>query len=174
MSEHSWAYLEKAAPEVAAQARAVIDQWSFMFAATIRRDGTPRLSPVETHLVAGHLALAIIPQSHKASDITRDPRIVLQSPIAEADEPGAELKLRGRATALSEGDLRERIADAIERASGWRPAPSWLVVTVTVDHLALMSWSAGDLTLTCWDPRNGVRGPEFRHLDIMLGGYVTK
>jgi hypothetical protein len=175
MSEqHGWAYFEQAAPEVAAQARAVIDRWGFMFAATIRRDGTPRISPVETHLVAGNLALAVIPQSRKASDLARDPRIVLQSPIVDADEPGAEVKLRGRAGVLSDGDLRQRIVDAIESASGWRPGHTWLVVTVSVDKLAVMGWRAGDLTLTCWDPLNGTRGPDSRHLDITQGGYVAK
>lgn len=50
--------------------------------------------------------------------------------------PGTELKLRGHATVLPDGDLRVSIVAAVERASGWRPKPTWLVATITVDHLA--------------------------------------
>lgn len=56
-----WADLQRAAPEVATRARAVIDQSGFMYAATIRQDGTPRISPVEPHLIEDHLAIALIP-----------------------------------------------------------------------------------------------------------------
>ncbi len=56
-----WAELEEAAPELAARGRDLIETFHFLLAGTIRRDGTPRISPVEAHIVEGHLMHAIIP-----------------------------------------------------------------------------------------------------------------
>jgi Pyridoxamine 5'-phosphate oxidase len=44
--------------------------------ATIRHDGTPRLSPVEPYVLAGELWLSMMWQSTKARDLLHDPRIL--------------------------------------------------------------------------------------------------
>jgi hypothetical protein len=168
----SWSHLKQSAPEFAARARSIIRQWGFMYLGTIRPDGAPRISAVETHLVEGHLVLVLIPQSLKSRDVARDPRVVLQSPIVNAEEPETELKIRGRAQVLPHNELRDSIADAIEDRRGWRPV-AWHVTTVVLEHVSMMEWRAGDLTVTRWDPINGLRGPEAHHFDTQLGAYVT-
>ncbi|NDL58280.1 pyridoxamine 5'-phosphate oxidase family protein [Phytoactinopolyspora mesophila] len=170
--QSSWSHLKHSAPDFAARARSIIRQWGFVYAGTIRPDGAPRISPIEAHLVEGHLVLVLIPQSLKALDVARDPRLVLQSPIVNADEPETELKIRGRAYVLPDDELRDSIADAIEDRRGWRPV-SWHVATVSLDLVSMMEWRAGDLTLTRWDPRHGLRGPEARRFDPQRGAYVT-
>jgi len=97
MGSPYWAGFEAAASELAAQRRALIECFGFVLAGTIRADGTPRISPVAAHLVSGDLMLVMIPGTQKARDVLRDSRIVLQSPVTEAAEPGAEFKLRGHA-----------------------------------------------------------------------------
>jgi hypothetical protein len=116
-----WAELEAAAPELAAAGRRAVERYGFVFLGTLRRDGGPRISPVAAHFVGGRLMLALIPRSRKARDLARDPRVCLQSPIADPDEPGDELKLNGRVVDADPGQ-RAATADAIERAAGWRPA----------------------------------------------------
>ncbi len=78
-----WADFEAAAPELAAQGRELIESFRFVLAGTIRRDGTPRISPVEAHIVGGHLMLVMISGTRKAGDLLRDPRILLNSPVTQ-------------------------------------------------------------------------------------------
>jgi hypothetical protein len=166
-----WADFAVAAPELAAQGGGLIGRLGFVLIGTIRADGTPRISPVEAHLVGGDLMLVMIPGTRKARDVRRDPRIVLQSPVIEAAEPGAEFKLRGHAVEVTDDGAREQTADAIESGSGWRPLRSWLFVAVAVRDAAYLAWSGQELTLTRWDPSHGLRGPEGRRLDPGAGMY---
>ncbi len=121
MGSLRWADFEAAVPELAARGRALIERFGFILAGTIRADGTPRISPVAAHLVSGDLMLVMIPGTQKARDVRRDSRIVLQSPVTGAAEPGAEFKLRGRAAGITGDALRTATADTIETVSGWRP-----------------------------------------------------
>jgi hypothetical protein len=167
-----WADFAAAAPELAAQGRALIERFGFVLAGTIRADGTPRISPVEAHLVGSDLMLVMIPGTRKAHDVRRDPRIVLQSPVTEAAEPGAEFKLRGRAVEVSNDTARQATANAIETVSGWRPPRTWLFVAVVMQAAAYVAWSGEEMTLTCWDSGHGLRGPERRRLDLEAGMYL--
>src|SRR5712691_11760914 len=101
-----WADFEAAAPKVAANARELIGRHRLVLAGTIRRDGTPRISPVEAHLVRGELMLVMIRGTLKARDVLRDPRLVLNSPVTDPANPDAELKLRGRVVAVDDAELR--------------------------------------------------------------------
>jgi pyridoxamine 5'-phosphate oxidase-like protein len=151
-----WAELESAAPEVARRARELLDAHRFLLLGTIRRDGTPRISPVEARVVRGELVLALIPRSLKARDLLRDPRLVLNAPVLHPDDPNEELKLRGRAVVVQEEALRAAAADAIEAGSGWRPGAGWHVLAIDVDDAAHMAWSGGELRMTRWTPAGGV------------------
>ena len=171
MGSLRWADFEAAVPELAARGRALIERFGFILAGTIRADGTPRISPVAAHLVGGDLMLVMIPGTQKARDVLRDSRIVLQSPVTEAAEPGAEFKLRGHAAEVTGDTLRTATADTIETVSGWRPPRTWLYLAVTVQAAAHLAWTGEDMTLTRWDSAHGLRGPERRHLDPDGGMY---
>ena len=151
-----WAELESAAPELARRARELLDAHRFLLLGTIRRDGTPRISPVEARVVGGELVLAVIPRTLKALDLLRDPRLVLNAPVLHPDDPNEELKLRGRAVVVEDEALREAGADALEASSGWRPGPDWHVFAIDLDDAAHMAWSEGVLRMTRWTPARGV------------------
>lgn len=153
---HRWADFEVEAPEVAALARELIERWRFLLLGTIRRDGTPRISPVEAHLVEGHLIVVLMAGSLKAADALRDPRIVLNAPIADPEDPGAELKLRGRAVEVSDAELRRTAEDAVEHASGWRPSASWHVFSIDLDDVAHIVWRKGEQRMAHWRRGRGV------------------
>lgn len=63
---------------------------------TLRRDGSPRISPVETWFADGELVLGVMRASGKARDLRRDPRVALQSLVTSPDSGEPELKLYGR------------------------------------------------------------------------------
>ena len=161
-----WADFEREAPSVAAAGRELIARYRYLLAGTIRSDGTPRISPVEAHLVDGALVLALEAGTLKVRDLRRDPRIVLNAPIVDPDDPELEFKMRGRAVPISAGEPWATAAEAIERASGWRPGPEWYVVSIDIDDAAAIAWRDGEMTMDLW--RRG-RGIEHRERRIALG-----
>jgi pyridoxamine 5'-phosphate oxidase-like protein len=154
----AWADFEAAAPRLAAQGRELIERFRFVLVGTIRSDGTPRISPVEAHLVGGHLMLVMIPDTLKARDLLRDPRTLVNSPIIHPDDPNMEFKLRGRVIEIRDRALREATASAIEATSGWRPPVSWHFFSLDIQEAAFLAWQSGVLELTRW---NGDRGLDF-------------
>jgi hypothetical protein len=111
----AWQDVEKAAPEFAQRVRALFDAHRHKTLATVRADGSPRISGIETVFEDGELAFGSMPKARKGADLRRDPRFALHSatvdPVdgAEAQWPG-EAKISGRAIAAppageaSEGD----------------------------------------------------------------------
>ena len=170
MSAVAWSALEEVAQPLARAGRELLDRFGFVLLGTVRPDGTPRISPVEAHLVRGYLMLVLIPGTRKAHDVRRDPRIAVQTPVTEAADPGGELKLRGRVSTV-DATQRDATSAAVQLRSGWRPAASWLFLSVGVESAALLQWRAGDMLLTRWDPVRGLRGPQRRRLDPDAGRY---
>lgn len=100
----AWQDVEKAAPEFAGRVRALFDAHRHKTLATVRADGAPRISGIETVFEDGELVFGSMPGARKGADLLRDPRFALHSatidPVegAEADWPG-EAKIAGLAIA---------------------------------------------------------------------------
>lgn len=80
-----WAELAGAQPRLAELGRERLLDRGVVLVATIRADGTPRLSPVEPFVLDGVLWLCMLWGSTKAADLRRDPRIPVHSVIASRD-----------------------------------------------------------------------------------------
>ena len=112
----AWADVERAEPEFAQRVRELFDGHRHKTIATLRADGSPRISGIEVSFEDGELTFGSMPNARKGADLGRDPRFALHSatidPVegAEAQWPG-EAKISGRAicagplTDGSEGDL---------------------------------------------------------------------
>src|SRR5437879_1497384 len=98
----SWHELEAAAPAIAQPGRQRLELSRVALLGTLRKDGSPRISPVEPYLTQGHLLFGAISWSLKRRDLVRDPRCVLHSAISDPDSGEGELKLYGRATEADE------------------------------------------------------------------------
>jgi hypothetical protein len=100
----AWREVEQAEPEFAQRVRALFDAYRHKTLATVRADGSPRISGIETVFEDGELAFGSMPHARKGADLRRDPRFALHSatvdPVegAEAQWPG-EAKISGRAIA---------------------------------------------------------------------------
>ena len=149
----SWAEIEAAAPELAARARASFDAHKHKVLATLRRDGSPRISGIEASFADGQLLLGMMPGSRKALDLRRDPRLALHSPSVDPpeDDPASwagDAKLSGRAVEVDDPALLERMGageDAGE-AHLFRVDVTELVHTRVgepADHLVIELWQEG-------------------------------
>ena len=112
----AWRDVERAEPEFAQRVRRLLDAHRHKTIATVRADGSPRISGIEAVFEDGELTFGSMPNARKGADLRRDPRFALHSatvdPVdgSEAQWPG-EAKISGRAihagptTGGPEGDL---------------------------------------------------------------------
>ena len=147
----AWREVEQAAPEFALRVRALFDAHRHKTIATLRADGSPRISGIEAVFEDGDLVFGSMPNARKGADLRRDSRFALHSatvdPVdgAEAQWPG-EAKISGQAfTAgpITEGPEGERFrADIAE---------------VVHTHL---NEEATKLVVEWWTPTQGLRRVE--------------
>jgi Pyridoxamine 5'-phosphate oxidase len=120
---------------------------------TLRKDGSPRISPVEPFFSHGHLLFGSMSASLKTRDLLRDSRCVLHSAISDPDSGEGELKLYGRAA-----EVDERVRN--ECREGWwiaRPAEAARVFSLNIERAAFVSWELrrGEMTIRRWSPERG-------------------
>lgn len=96
-----WRQIETDAPEFASRVRERFDAGTNKTMATLRRDGSPRISGTELVFLDGSIRLGMMPGSVKLLDVRRDPRVAIHSPTIEppagrpSDWPG-DAKIAGR------------------------------------------------------------------------------
>lgn len=149
----AWGDFTAAAPSLARSGRERLDRAGVALLGTLRKDGAPRISPVEPVFTERHLLIGVMPWSLKARDLVRDPRCVLHSSVSALDAGESEFKLYGRAIGVD-----DEVRDA--RVDAWwvsRPRGDARVLSLAVEQAALIEWDLhrGEMTLTRWAPEVG-------------------
>jgi Pyridoxamine 5'-phosphate oxidase len=144
----TWQDFEQAEPDFAKRVRALFDARRHKTIATLRADGSPRISGIEVVFEEGEIVFGSMPNARKGADLRRDPRFALHSatvdPVegAEAQWPG-EAKIAGRAVAtgpVTEGPEGDRFKADIRE-----------VVHTHLNEKATM------LVVEWWTPAHGLR-----------------
>lgn len=140
----TWQGFDDEVPEFAAevQERFVVRKHCTM--ATLRRDGSPRISGTEVEFSGGELWLGSMPGAVKALDLRRDPRVAVHSPTVDPSEedPSAwagEAKVSGRAVEVSD-------STRVDVAHRFRLDLDEVVLTRVgepADHLLIRTWHVG-------------------------------
>ncbi|MGN6176856.1 MAG: hypothetical protein ACTHPS_28470, partial [Streptosporangiaceae bacterium] len=120
---------------------------------TLRRDGSPRISPIEPYFAEGQLLIGAMAWSAKASDLRRDPRFVLHSVVTGPDSGEGELKLYGPAVEADQ-DLRGAVAHAWWLT--WPPEKA-VVFTLHIGQAVFVDWDIKRslMMIHRWSPRSG-------------------
>ena len=145
-------------PRFAARVRACFDAHRHKFLATLRADGSPRLSGIEMGFVSGEPWLAGMPGSVKFADLRRDPRFALHSGSDEPDVWTGDAKMSGRALEVT--DSADRAAFA--QAAGL-PGPSGFeLFRVDLDQVVLTALNdkKSALVISSWRPGRGLTSTE--------------
>ena len=151
----SWRDLELSAPGLARLGMVRLTAARVGLLGTLRRDGSPRISPLEPYFVEGQLLIGAMAWSRKVADLRRDPRYVLHSAITDPDGGDGELKINGSAVEVEE-DLRDAPAEAWW--FGWPPDKA-VVFYLHVDPAVFVEWDlgAGVMTVHRWHKQDGYR-----------------
>ncbi|HVA92499.1 MAG TPA: pyridoxamine 5'-phosphate oxidase [Chloroflexota bacterium] len=141
----SWEEVTAAAPEFADRVRRIFVAHRTSTLATLRQDGSPRISGIDPEFVDGEVVLGMMPGSLKLRDIQRDDRIALHSAPEDPpkDDPSAwpgDAKIAGRMVEMP------NVEHPGERANLFRVAITEVVLTRVgspADHLVIESWHEG-------------------------------
>ena len=139
----SWSEFAAAEPEFAARVRTILGAQRHTVLATLRRDGSPRVSGIEVEFAGGELTFGSMPGARKGADLRRDPRFALHSAAVEwpADDPAARGDAKLAGLAVSTGPLTGEIP-----GDGFRAELTEVVVTglnEAGDRLRIDSWHPG-------------------------------
>lgn len=85
-----WQEIEKDAPDLAARVQARFAMGTNKTIATLRKDGSPRISASDLEFTDGEVTLGMMGGSMNLLDERRDPRIAVHSPTVEPPTGGAK------------------------------------------------------------------------------------
>jgi hypothetical protein len=151
----SWSDFEREAPSLAERVRERLDAHRHKTIATVRRDGSPRISGIETQLEDGELWIGSMWEARKAVDLQRDPRFALHSGSDEPDAWRGDAKLAGVAEEITDPELVRRMNG--EASSG--PSHLFRLAVHEVSHVGLND-AKDKIVVEVWRPGMGVRRME--------------
>jgi len=145
----SWSEIEMAEPQFAARVQQLFDAGRHKTIATLRADGSPRISGIECEFADGELRFGSMTRARKGADLKRDPRFALHGPTVhpvegkEGEWPG-EAKIAGRA--IPAGDTAEG-------------APDGEMFTADITEVAFthLNDEANKLVVEWWTPAKGLQ-----------------
>jgi hypothetical protein len=149
----SWFDFEAAAPELAARVRERLDAHVHKTLATLRRDGSPRISGTETRFADGELWIGSMWQALKALDLQRDPRFALHSGSDEPDEWGGDAKLAGVVEEITDP---ERVREINGEAAAGGQSHLFRLDLREVSTVGLNDERTA-LVIEVWTPEGGIR-----------------
>jgi hypothetical protein len=148
----SWQVIEQAEPEFASRVRQLMDAGRHKTIATLRFDGSPRISGIECEFTETDLCFGSMAGARKGADLERDSRFALHGPTFHPEEgrekewPG-EAKIAGRAMRVSSATTDE----GNEEADG-----ETFVADITEVVITALNAEATKLVVESWTPGRGL------------------
>lgn len=148
-----WGEFEALEPRLAQLGRQRLCDPGVVLVGTIRRDGSPRLSPVEPLVSNGDLWLSMGWRTRKAADLELDPRILVHSIVTGREGTAGEYKVRGRAVPEDDPAVQRAYARTVKSELGWQPEPGrFHLFRVDIDDVTFIRWDSAtnDQFVTRW------------------------
>ena len=152
----TWQAFEEAEPDFAGRVRRLFEAGRHKTIATLRADGSPRISGIECEFADGQLRFGSMTGARKGADLGRDPRFSLHGPTfhpeegKEGDWPG-EAKLSGRA--IPAGPVASDEA-------GTDPGGQMFTADIAEVVITHLNPGATRLVIESWTPGRGWREVE--------------
>ena len=149
----AWKAIELAEPEFAAKVQRLFDAGRHKTIATLRADGSPRISGIECEFTDGDLQFGSMTGARKGADLKRDPRFALHGPTFHPEEGkesdwSGEAKIAGRA--MPAGPVRTD--GAAEQPDG-----EMFIADISEVVITALNVEATKLVVESWTPERGLR-----------------
>jgi hypothetical protein len=145
-----WTAFRAEEPVFSATVRARFEKYRHHVLATLRADGSPRVTPLEVGFHFGELWLGMMPDSRKARDLIRDPRCAVQANPGPEDE-GGDVRVSGRAVEVTDPEVIRRFV------AGAGPPEPFHLFRVEVTEVVHTQVEGVDLVVRTWRPGRPVR-----------------
>jgi len=160
-----WGAIVEAEPSFAAAVRRRFDAHIHKTMATLRADGSPRISGIEATFGPDELWLGMMPGSRKVADLARDPRIALHSGTIDTELNDGDAKIAGRVEAMTAPEAFDAFSTARGEGGGEDPeAGTFPLYRVDISEVVLIR--VGDprdhLVIETWTENDGLRRIERR------------
>ncbi len=146
----SWKQFEQEAPELAAEIRTRFEAHETHVLATLRKDGSPRVSGSEVDFQGDNITFGSMLHAVKARDLQRDGRFALH---AHPSTDTGDAKIAGVATEV----LGQSDRDALR--TGAEPSGDFHAFVIDLHEAVLTSVNqeAEELVIQVWHPGQGVK-----------------
>lgn len=147
----TWQQFNDEAPDLASAIAARLSAHKHHVIATLRKDGSPRVSGTEVEMFAGQLVLGSMLGARKALDLQREPRFALHSNPGHHTMDGGDAKISGRAREL-DGDEKTTIVNCYPE----NPGEAHFFV-LDIEEAVLVTVDDERLHVDLWQPGKGIR-----------------
>ncbi|ADI04229.1 hypothetical protein SBI_01108 [Streptomyces bingchenggensis BCW-1] len=148
----SWGGFEAAEPAFSAVVRERFQRYRHHVLATLRQDGSPRVTGLEVDFRFGEMWLGMMPDSRKALDLRRDARFAIHAnPGPDTGMDGGDVRVSGRAVEVTDPQLLARFAAEVH------PPEPFHLFRVEVTEVVRTAVEGSDLVLQTWRPGEVVR-----------------
>ncbi|WP_406403257.1 pyridoxamine 5'-phosphate oxidase family protein [Streptomyces sp. NBC_00879] len=152
MTFSTWADFRTAEPDFAETVQKRFQRYKHHVLATVRKDGSPRVTGLEVDFRFGELWLGMMQGSRKAQALLRDPRFAIHAnPGPDDSMEGGDVKISGRAVEVTDSEVLDRFV-----AEAGPPEPFHLF-RVEVGDVVQTSVDGDELVVRAWRPGGPVR-----------------
>lgn len=149
----SWNDVIDAASDLAKAVQDRFEKYGLGYLATLRADGSPRISGLEPLFAGGELWLGMMPDSRKVADLRRDPRFALHAANIDKQVADGDARVGGHALLVEDEETTAAFVRAFTDANGYGPGSGpfhlfradvreVVMVAPAGDHLDIRVWTA--------------------------------
>ncbi|MER6996358.1 pyridoxamine 5'-phosphate oxidase family protein [Streptomyces sp. NPDC000410] len=148
----SWTDFHAAEPAFADTVRQRFEKYTHHVLATLRKDGSPRVTGLEVGFCFGELWLGMMPHSRKAQDLRRDARCAIQAnPGADTTMADGDVRVSGRAVEVTDPE----VLDTYAQEAG-APQPFHLF-RLELTEVVRTGVEGDELVIRTWRPGHALR-----------------
>jgi hypothetical protein len=148
----SWAAFRAAEPDLSGVVEARFRKYRHHVLATLREDGSPRVTGLEADFRSGELWLGMMARSRKALDLRRDPRFALHAnPGPDDSMDGGDVRISGRAVEVTDPAV---VAGYVDEA---KPPEPFHLFRVELTEVVRVRVEGDELVIESWRPGEAVR-----------------
>ncbi|GAA2468107.1 pyridoxamine 5'-phosphate oxidase family protein [Streptomyces mauvecolor] len=148
-----WTEFHQVEAQFAGLVEARFKKYKHHVLATLRKDGSPRVTGLEVDIRDGELWLGMMPNSMKALDLRRDPRFSVQAnPGPDAEMADGDVRVSGRAVEVTDPAVKAAYAAQVEPPEPFHLFRAELTEVVHTgvenDELVVRAWRPGSALRT--------------------------